>query len=77
MALLRLVPFAKLVRVAETKGFQRIRQTGSHNVFRNAAGRIIAIPDHGAQVIVHPLLRKILRDMGVSPAEYERILKEI
>ncbi len=29
------------------------------------------------QVIVRPLLRKILRDMGVSPDEYENILKEL
>ncbi len=53
----------------------RLRREGSHNTFRNAQGRIVVIPDHGSQVIVRPLLRKILRDMGLSPEEYHRILK--
>ena len=77
MSRLRLVPFAKLARVAEAKGFQRIRQEGSHNIYRNADGKIIVIPNHGSQVIVRPLLRKILRDMGISPDEYQKILKEL
>jgi len=71
-----LVPFATLAKLAEAKGFQHVRQEGSHNVFRNAEGKIIVIPNHGSQVIVRPLLRKILRDMGVSLDEYEKILKK-
>ena len=77
MSRLRLVPFKMLAKVAEAKGFQRIRQEGSHTVFRDASGKIIVIPNHGSKVIVRPLLRKILRDMGVSPDEYEQILKEL
>ena len=76
MSRLRLVPFATLAKLAEAKGFQHVRQEGSHNVFRNAEGKIIVIPNHGSQVIVRPLLRKILRDMGVSLDEYEKILKK-
>ncbi len=77
MSRLRLVPFGTLAKVAEAKGFQRIRQEGSHTIFRDASGKIIVIPNHGSKVIVRPLLRKILRDMGVSPEEYEKILKGI
>jgi len=77
MTRLKLVPFATLVKVAEAKGFRRIRQEGSHNIFRNTDGKIIVIPNHGSQVIVRPLLRKILRDMGVNPEEYDSILKEL
>jgi predicted RNA binding protein YcfA (HicA-like mRNA interferase family) len=77
MTRLKLVPFAALEKVAEAKGFRRIRQEGSHNIFRNADGKIIVIPNHGSQVIVRLLLRKILRDMGVNPEEYERVLKEL
>ncbi len=39
-------------------------------------GRIVVIPDHGSQVIVRPLLRKILRDLGLSVEEYTRFLEE-
>lgn len=76
MTRLRLVPYRELRKVAEASGFHWVRREGSHNTFRNAEGRIVVIPDHGSQVIVRPLLRKILRDMGLSVEEYNRILEE-
>lgn len=77
MSRLRLVPYRELCRVAEAAGFQWVRRAGSHNTFRNAEGRIVVIPDHGSRVIVRPLLRKIVRDMGLSVEEYHRILERI
>ena len=77
MTRIRLVAYRELSKVAEKSGFKWVRREGSHNTFRNAAGRIIVIPDHGSQVIVRPLLRKILRDMGLSPEDYDRILQEL
>lgn len=77
MTKLRLVTFRELSGVAEKAGFHSVRREGSHNTFRNSAGRIIVIPDHGSQVIVRPLLRKILRDMGLSLEQYHKILEEL
>lgn len=77
MTKLRLVPYRELRKVAEAVGFHWARREGSHNTFRNEDGRIVVIPDHGAQVIVRPLLRKILRDIGISVDEYQRILDEL
>lgn len=77
MTRLRLAPYRELRKVAEAAGFRWVRREGSHNTFRNAEGRIVVIPDHGSQVIVRPLLRKILRDMGLSMEEYSRILEEL
>lgn len=77
MTRLRLVPYRHLSRVAEAAGYGWIRCAGSHNVFRNAEGRTVVIPDHGAQVIVRPLLSKILRDLGMSVEDYHRILDEV
>jgi len=71
---LRLVPFHELGKVAERAGYEPVRRQGSHAVFRNPEGRIVVIPDRGSQVIVRPLLRKILRDLGLSPDEYHRAL---
>ena len=76
MTRLRLVAYRELSKVAEVAGFRWIRREGSHNTFRNAEGRIVVLPDHGSQVIVRPLLRKILRDMGLSVEEYTRHLEE-
>lgn len=36
----------------------------------------MVIPDHGSQVIVRPLLRKILRDLGLSVEAYTWLLEE-
>ncbi|MBC7228148.1 MAG: type II toxin-antitoxin system HicA family toxin [Thermoflexales bacterium] len=72
-----MVPYRKLRKVAEAVGFQWVRREGSHNVFRHADGRIVVIPDHGSQVIVRPLLRKILRDLGLSVEEYHHLLEEL
>lgn len=77
MSRLRLVPFGTLAKVAEAKGFVRVRQEGSHTIFRDASGKIIVIPNHGSKVIVRPLLRKIIRDMGITLDEYESILKKL
>ena len=77
MTRLRLVPYRQLRKVAEAAGFEWVRCEGSHNTFRNSEGRIVVLPDHGSQVIVRPLLRKILRDMGLSAEEYHDILESL
>jgi predicted RNA binding protein YcfA (HicA-like mRNA interferase family) len=74
---LRLVPYRDLSKVAEKAGFEWVRRVGSHNTFRGPDGRIVVIPDHGSSVIVRPLLRKILRDLGLTPDAYSRILEEL
>lgn len=77
MSRLRLVAYRDLRKVAEKAGFQWVRCVGSHNTFRGPGGRIVVIPDHGSSVIVRPLLRKILRDLGLSPEAYSGILDEL
>ena len=73
MSRLKLLPYRRLVKVAEAAGFTWVRQQGSHNTFRGTDGRVIVIPDHGSQVIVRPLLRKIIRDMGLTVNEYNQL----
>ena len=74
MTRLRLVAYRELKKVLEAAGFQWTRCEGSHNTFRNNGGQVIVVPDHGSQVIVRPLLRKILRDARLSLEEYHRLL---
>ncbi len=77
MTKLRLVTYKELTKVAQRSGFAWQRCVGSHNTFKNSEGRIIVIPDHSGQVIVRPLLRKILRDMGISVDEYHKTLENL
>jgi predicted RNA binding protein YcfA (HicA-like mRNA interferase family) len=74
---LKLLPYRDLRRVAEAAGFIWVRREGSHNTFRHADGQIVVIPDHGSQVIVRPLLRRIIRDLGLSIEEYNRIVASL
>ncbi|MFH0774634.1 MAG: type II toxin-antitoxin system HicA family toxin [bacterium] len=75
MSRLLLLPYIKLAKVVEKKGFYWVRRVGSHNTFKNKEGQIIVIPDHGKKVIVRPLLRKILRDIGLSIEDYNLLVK--
>lgn len=77
MSGLRAVPYRLLRKVLESAGFHWCRCTGSHNVFRRADGGVVVVPDHGQQVITRPLTRKILRDIGMSPAEYHDFLEKL
>jgi predicted RNA binding protein YcfA (HicA-like mRNA interferase family) len=74
---LKLLPYRDLAKVAEAAGFEWVRCRGSHNSFRSSDGRIVVIPDHGKQVIVRPLLRKLIRDMGLTVDEYNRLVESL
>ena len=59
-------------RVASQLGFLKRRQTGSHERWNHPDGRAVTIPIHGGREIGAPLFYKILRQLGLSPEEFER-----
>ena len=77
MSRLKLLAYRELARLVERAGFLWKRRRGSHNVFQSADGRIVVIPDHGSAVIVRSLLREIVRDMGITVDEYNRLANEL
>lgn len=77
MSRLKLAPYRKLAKIAEAAGFEWVRCRGSHNTFRSASGLTVVIPNHGHKVIVRPLLRKLIRDMGLTLDEYNDLLKKV
>ena len=60
-------------RVAAALGFVRRRQTGSHERWIHPGGRAVTIPLHGGREIGPPLFFKIVRELGLSPAEFDRM----
>jgi predicted RNA binding protein YcfA (HicA-like mRNA interferase family) len=60
-------------RVGAALGFVKRRQTGSHERWTHPDGRSVTIPLHGGREIGPPLFFKILRQMTVSPAEFDRL----
>jgi predicted RNA binding protein YcfA (HicA-like mRNA interferase family) len=51
----------------------RRRQTGSHERWNHPDGRAVTIPVHGGREIGTPLFHKILRQLGISLEEFERL----
>ena len=63
-----------LERVLKKMGFFPVRQKGSHLFFKHPDGRTTLVPRHGREEIGRGLLRQILREINVSPAEFLKYL---
>jgi predicted RNA binding protein YcfA (HicA-like mRNA interferase family) len=67
------VTAAEVIKVLEQAGFSLARQSGSHKIYKNQAGRRVTLPFH-AGAILHPkLLRSILRDADLSVSQFEKL----
>ena len=60
-------------RAASQIGFVRRRPSGSHERWNHPDGRAVTIPIHGGREIGPPLFHKIIRQLGLSPEEFERL----
>jgi predicted RNA binding protein YcfA (HicA-like mRNA interferase family) len=59
----------EVVALLERLGFAEVRQRGSHKQFRHADGRGTTVPFHAGRDISPTLLRKIAKDIGLTPEE--------
>lgn len=66
------LPLRKVLDGLTKAGFDHVRTKGSHAVYRNASGRVVVVPQHG--VIKRGTLASILRQAGLSVAEFQRLL---
>lgn len=62
-----------LIRFLEKLGFKFLRQEGSHARLIHADGRKTTVPLHSGEEIRRGLLRKILRDVHLSPDDFEKL----
>lgn len=65
----------QVIKVLRRAGFQAIRQRGSHVVLYHQDGRMTVVPVHRGEEIGPGLLRKILRDVELTPEEFHDLLK--
>jgi predicted RNA binding protein YcfA (HicA-like mRNA interferase family) len=63
-----------MATVLEKLGFSLTRQSGSHQIYRNAAGRRATVPFHGAKILHPKVLKSIMRDADLTVEELERLL---
>ena len=63
-----------IVRFLKKIGFRPIRQEGSHIFFKHPDGRTTLVSRHGREDIGRGLLRQILREIEITPDEFQRYL---
>jgi predicted RNA binding protein YcfA (HicA-like mRNA interferase family) len=63
-----------LIAALRRVGFEVIRTKGSHHFLRHSDGRATVVPVHAGETIGPGLLRKILKDAGIEPAQLEKLL---
>jgi predicted RNA binding protein YcfA (HicA-like mRNA interferase family) len=59
--------------VATRLGFVQNRQKGSHARWLHPDGRAMTIPFHGDTEIGPPLYFRLLRQLGISDADFRRM----
>jgi predicted RNA binding protein YcfA (HicA-like mRNA interferase family) len=57
----------EVVKLLTDQGFVEVRQRGSHKQFRHNDGRVTTVPFHKGRDISPVLLRRIARDIGMTP----------
>lgn len=55
-----------LIRILRRHGFEFVRSSGSHQIFRHIDGRQTTIPVHGKYTVGKGLLAQILHDTGLT-----------
>ncbi len=75
MTRLPIVNFSAMDKLLLHLGFQPIRQKGSHVFYRPPDGRTTTVPNPPGRDIARPLIREILREIELTPEEFQEYLK--
>jgi predicted RNA binding protein YcfA (HicA-like mRNA interferase family) len=59
----------EVAALLEARGFVEVRQRGSHKQYRHPDGRGTTVPFHPSYDISPTLLRKIAKDIGLTPEQ--------
>jgi predicted RNA binding protein YcfA (HicA-like mRNA interferase family) len=75
MTRLPIVDARTMERVLMDLGFAKTRQRGSHAFYRHRDGRTTTLSHHAGRDLARPLIRAILKEIDLSPEEFERLLR--
>ena len=77
MSRLSIISAAQMTKILRHLGFIFVRQKGSHAYFRHADGRATVVPIHKGEDLGRGLIRAILRDIELTPQNFEKIRHEL
>jgi predicted RNA binding protein YcfA (HicA-like mRNA interferase family) len=58
-------------------GFESVRQKGSHVLYRHPDGRTTTLPNHPGRDLARPLTREILREIELTPEQFQEELGKV
>lgn len=76
MSKLPVVDAQTMERMLLRLGFVAVRQKGSHVFYKHPDGRTTTVPHHSGRDLARPLIREILREIELSPEDFESRLRE-
>ena len=63
-----------IIKILEKKGFVLVRQSGSHKIYRDNAGKRVTVPYHSNKILHPKVLKSIMRDAEISVEELRELL---
>ena len=64
----------KLIKLIKKLGFRLARQSGSHMLFKNDAGKRITVPYHSKKTLHPKLVSQIMKDIDISTEKMKELL---
>lgn len=77
MTRLPIVNFRMMDKLLTHLGFDAVRRKGSHIFYRHADGRTTTLPKHPGRDLARPLIREVLREIEITPEQFQEYLKEL
>lgn len=75
MERLQRITAVEVIKAIKRAGFFLARQSGSHKIFKNEAGKRVTVPYHKGKIIHLKVLHSILRDAELSLEKFKELLK--
>ena len=76
MSKLKLLNSKELEKLIVKLGFVKVRQRGSHVIYKHNDGRKTVIPFHIGKDLPRPLTRAILNEIELTVDEYNNLIKK-
>jgi predicted RNA binding protein YcfA (HicA-like mRNA interferase family) len=64
----------QIVAVLEKSGFSLARQSGSHMIYKNDAGKRVTVPFHASKILHPKVLKSILLDADISVEKLQELI---
>jgi predicted RNA binding protein YcfA (HicA-like mRNA interferase family) len=64
----------EIISVLEKCGFVLARQSGSHMIFKDAAGKRATVPYHASKILHPKIVKSIMRDANLTAEDLEKLL---